>query len=82
MKTVTQMSIGQRGQAVIPKALRERYGPQPNTEAEFVDERGQLLVRPAVTSEPGRKDIWDPAWGVLRRKIRHVDDACEEMRGR
>jgi len=82
MNTRIKMRIGERGQVVIPKELRERFGLLPNTEAEFVEEKGRLLVRPAEVPEPARQDAWDEVWGVLRRKVVNVDREIEEMRGR
>jgi len=68
--------------SVSPKELRERFGLLPNTEAEFVEEKGRLLVRPAEVPEPSRQDAWDEVWGMLRRKVINVDREIEEMRGR
>ena len=76
------MRIGERGQVVIPKELRERFGLLPNTDAEFVVEKGRLLVRPAEAPEPTRQDAWEEAWGILRRKVIDVHREIEEMRGR
>jgi AbrB family looped-hinge helix DNA binding protein len=82
MKMRVKMRIGDRGQVVIPKELRERFGLLPNTEAEFVEEKGRLLVRPAAPLEPLRQDVWDAAWGLLRQIVIDVDRDIEEMRGR
>lgn len=82
MNTPIKMRIGERGQVVIPKELRERYGLLPNTEAEFVEEKGRILVRPAAISEPSHQDAWDEVWGLLQGRITDVDDEVEEMRGR
>lgn len=76
------MRIGERGQVVIPKELRERFGLLPNTDAEFVEEKGRLLVRPAETHEPAQHDAWAEVWGLLRRKVIDVDREIEDMRGR
>ncbi len=82
MKTPIKMRIGERGQVVIPKALRERFGLHPNTEAEFVEEKGKLLVRPAVDAEHESSDAWDEVWGLLRMQKIDVDADIEDMRGR
>jgi AbrB family looped-hinge helix DNA binding protein len=82
MYTPIKMRIGQRGQVVIPKVLRERFGLLPNTDAEFVEEKGRLLVRPTAAPESAKLDVWDKFWGVLRHKIIDVDSDIEEMRGR
>jgi len=39
------MTIGERGQVTIPKQLREKYGLLPNTDVEFVEQRGQVVLR-------------------------------------
>lgn len=76
------MRIGERGQVVIPKELRERFGLLPNTEAEFVEEKGRLLVRPVEVTRRAQQDAWDDVWGILRKRISSVDREIEEMRGR
>ncbi|MBK8231335.1 MAG: AbrB/MazE/SpoVT family DNA-binding domain-containing protein [Candidatus Eisenbacteria bacterium] len=82
MKPSFKMRIGERGQVVIPKELRERFGLLPNTDVEFLEEKGRLLVRPLQPEEPSRDDVWGKVWGVLRRKVTDVDRDIEEMRGR
>jgi AbrB family looped-hinge helix DNA binding protein len=42
MKSSTR--IGERGQLVIPKPLRERFGLKPRTEVEFRIVRNELVV--------------------------------------
>lgn len=76
------MRIGERGQVVIPKELRDRFGLLPNTDVEFLEEKGRLLVRPLQPEERSRDDVWGAVWGVLRRKAINVDRDIEEMRGR
>jgi AbrB family looped-hinge helix DNA binding protein len=82
MKYSIKMRIGERGQVVIPKALRERFGLYPNTDVEFVEEKGKLVVRPAVEPEQDSADAWDHAWGLLHAQKINVDADIEEMRGR
>lgn len=38
------MKISERGQVTIPQALRERYGLFPDTEVEFVERDGELVL--------------------------------------
>lgn len=38
------MRISERGQVTIPQALRDRYGLLPDTEVEFVERDGELLL--------------------------------------
>lgn len=39
------MKITTRGQVTIPADVREQLGLRPNTEVEFVVERGQAILR-------------------------------------
>lgn len=38
------MRISERGQVTIPQAVRERYGFLPDTEVEFVERDGELVL--------------------------------------
>lgn len=40
------MRITSKGQVTIPQEIRERLGLLPNTEVEFVVERGAAVLRP------------------------------------
>ena len=40
------MRITSRGKVTIPQDIRERLGLLPNTEVEFVVERGVAVLRP------------------------------------
>jgi AbrB family looped-hinge helix DNA binding protein len=77
MKLVYGM-IGERGQVVIPKALRERYHLEPHTRVEFVEIDGELVLRPVI--DAAVSDGWDDVRGILH--IDDVDADIEEMRGR
>lgn len=37
--------IGQKGQVVIPKELREQFGMKPGTEVDFVEVDGAVQIR-------------------------------------
>jgi AbrB family looped-hinge helix DNA binding protein len=82
MNNKTKKRIGTRGQVVIPKRLRERFGLLPNTEAEFIEDKGELIVRPVREDIPTHQDAWDKVWGILHGKIDDIDHDIEEMRGR
>lgn len=41
------MRVTSKGQVTIPQHIRERYGLMPETEVNFVEENGQVVVRPA-----------------------------------
>ena len=38
------MKISERGQITIPQSLRDRYGLLPDTEVEFVEREGGLVL--------------------------------------
>ncbi len=69
-------------QVVIPKRMRERYGLLPDTEVEFVEEKGRLLIRRAAPTRKAKRDKWDGVRGLLKGKVKDVDHDIEEMRGR
>lgn len=41
------MKIGERGQVTIPQKFRRRFGLKQQTEVEFVEERGRLILQKA-----------------------------------
>ena len=55
------MKLTSKGQITIPKALRDRYGLQPNTEVTFEAAPTGVLIRPAA--EARRRQLRD----LLRR---------------
>ena len=82
MNNPVKQKIGTRGQVVIPKKFRERFGLLPNTEAEFIEDKGELIVRPVRDDIPTHHDAWNKVWGILHDKIDDIDHDIEEMRGR
>ena len=76
------MRIGARGQVVIPKRIRDRYGLQPRVVVEFVEEQGRVVLRVVSNSRRLQRDAWDEVRGLLKRKVKDVDRDIEEMRGR
>lgn len=38
------MKVSERGQVTIPQPLRDRYGLLPDTEVEFVEHEGSLVL--------------------------------------
>ena len=48
------MRISERGQVTIPQALRERYGFLPDTEVEFVERDGELVLVKNFEARRGR----------------------------
>ncbi len=39
------MRVTTKGQVTIPKQLREKYGIGPNSEVEFVEQRGRIYLK-------------------------------------
>lgn len=73
------MKVNARGQIIIPKHLRERYGLHKGVEVEFVPrEYGILMRKRAEGDHPV-----DRMYGIAKiRGANSVDELIEEMRGR
>ena len=77
------MKIGERGQVTIPKALRERLGLTTNTEVEFVEKHGELILHKRVSDNSRkRRASIKSCIGVLNGQPENVDQFIEEIRGR
>ena len=68
--------VAERGQVVIPKALRDRLGVRPGTVLEFSEERGRLIAVKAETLSPARR-----VYGRLGRNF-DTDAFIAELRGK
>ena len=44
--------VGPKGQAVIPKAVRDKVGLRPGDEVEVHEERGKVIMEPVRRSDP------------------------------
>ena len=72
------MRISERGQITIPKALRDRFGMNPNVEVEISPtERGLLIRKRSAEGHPV-----DKVAGMLDGADFDVDQYIEEIRGR
>ena len=72
------MRISERGQITIPKALRDRFGMNPNVEVEISPtERGLLIRKRSAEEHPV-----DKVAGMLDGAGFDVDEYIEEIRGR
>ena len=71
------MRISERGQITIPKALRERFGMNPNVEVEITPTEEGLLIR----KQPGAEHPVDRVYGILGGRG-NTDDYIEGIRGR
>jgi AbrB family looped-hinge helix DNA binding protein len=54
MKTTTRVTS--KGQVTIPRSIRQRAGIQPGTEVEFVEKRGEIVLRKAVGNRRADRD--------------------------
>ena len=71
------MRISERGQVTIPKALRDRFGMNPNVEVEITPTENGLLIRKrAVPRHPV-----DRIYGIIAGGG-STDDYVEGIRGR
>lgn len=68
-------TVSEKGQVVIPKALRDRLGIRPGQELEFSDRGGTLVARKVTAQDPV-----DKVYGTLALK-RSVDQTLRELRG-
>ena len=78
----TTVRVGDRGQVVIPKSLRDRYRLTPKTTIEFIEEKGSLIIRRLPASQSIQADAWNQVRGMLKSQVKDVDAEIEEMRGR
>ncbi len=77
------MKIGERGQVTIPQKLRERFGLNRQTEVEFVEDRGRLILKKI---HHGAHPV-DAVAGSCKRAwqklgFKSVDACLEAARGR
>ena len=81
-----EMSVGERGQVVIPKAIRDEMGIGPATKVVFAVKNGVLMMKPKKDMEKYRATL--EKWrGAGRKKFladgyTTVDEYIEDMRGR
>jgi AbrB family looped-hinge helix DNA binding protein len=73
------MKIGERGQVTIPKELRDRYGLQPDTDVDFIDEGNCIRI---VKCSEGAKRVAKIRGIIKPRDKQTVDEYIEDVRGR
>lgn len=72
-----EATLAERGQVVIPKAIRDQLGLTPGTLLTFTVEGGKLIVRKKVA------DAFSRARGILKLEPGEtVDSIMRELRGR
>ena len=57
--------IGEKGQVVIPKPIRDQFGLQPNAEVYFSVEEGKIVL----TSKSGEEILSEFISAVKKRKL-------------
>jgi AbrB family looped-hinge helix DNA binding protein len=73
--------VAEKGQVVIPKALRDRLGIRPGQELEFVEDHGRLVVTRVPAHGPVERVYG--SWGrggstdAFMREIRGEPDAVD-----
>ena len=73
------MKIGDRGQVTIPKELRDRYGLQPDTDVDFVDEGNCIRI---VKRSEGAQRVAMIRGIVKLKHAAGVDEYIEDVRGK
>lgn len=68
--------ITSKGQVTIPQGVREQTGLLPDTEVEFVVERGAVRIVKAGAARPTRGDV---AVARLRGRARRVAMTTDEI---
>ena len=69
------MRISKRGQIIIPKKLRDRYGMNPDVEVELTPTgHGLLIQKRTASSHPVER-----VYAILGRDV-NTDDYIEEIR--
>lgn len=75
------MRVGERGQVMIPKGIREQFGIRAETEVEFRVEGGEIILRKSARKL--QFDAWKGRCGKAFRKSgsTSVDGFLEDVRG-
>ena len=78
METIIEATLAERGQVVIPKAVRDRMGLTPGAKLNFVvdDDGNVTLRRPLI---PANFQKWV---GTFESNGLSTDEIMEELRGR
>lgn len=75
------MRISRKGRITIPSAIRRTAGLLPGTDAEFVLERGMVILKPSGKRKtPGFRSV-DRLRGTLGHLHRSTDDLMDLTRG-
>ena len=66
------VNVSQKGQILIPKALREKYGVKSGSKVQILETRNGLVIKPAP------KDPIEAACGFLEGDFSLTRDLIEE----
>ena len=85
-KYAAQLTLGERGQVVIPKATRDRLGLKPKMKIRLVEGDGEMRLTPerdvAYLDQAFRKWRGTGRKSLLAAGYKDVDDYIEDVRGR
>lgn len=74
--------LSTKGQVMIPKSIRDRYGWQPGTELEVLDQGGDILIRKTEATEFPETSLRDLAgcagYEGPRRTLGEMEEATAE----
>ena len=68
------VQISQKGQILIPKKLRDRYGVKPGSKVQILEEKGGLLIKAAPDDPIGA------ACGFIEGDFSLTQDLIQEHR--
>lgn len=71
-----KVTVAQRGQVTIPKALRKKLGIQPGAVLDFHDEQGRLVAVKASVDDPVAQ-----VYGILKLG-KKTEALLHELRGK
>jgi len=71
---MTVVQVSPKGQVLIPKAIREKYGVKPGSNVHIIEEPDSIIIKPAP------KDPIASACGFLEGDFSLTDDLIEEHR--
>jgi len=66
------IQVSQKGQILIPKAIRERHNVTPGSKVQILEQVGGILIQPAP------EDPIDAACGFLEGDFSLTDDLIKE----
>ena len=51
------IQVSNKGQILIPKAIRDKYGVKPGTKVQILEESDSLVIRPAPNDPSGNSQF-------------------------